>query len=270
VDAAHAEHEGARASRPFSRAVRKTRRDALTSQSPPDGPQPPGGPAILTTVEWHDGCDGAVAKEKAMRTTIAALLAAVTTTFIAASARAEAPAPETSQTHQAVQPKTMSLSIEPSTFVPIGSLSDSTGTQFGAMLGFEGRLSDSVTLVAHGGYLSGLSVTHTIDNISVNTSISAAPVIAGVRFYPGGQASHGLYLSGEAGGFVLASSLSMAASRLPAVDTSDTSVKLGSMLGVGGRDGIVDVRLGLATLDVSQPDKSTAFFVNVGLAFLRF
>jgi len=119
------------------------------------------------------------------RSTTLALVAASllgTTTALAddappTPAGGEEPRPVPSQE----APHTYRLLAEPVVTVPLGAFAQVTGPGVGALIGGDYRLSDAWRLTARAGYVQGSETSIPVAGLSLKSSVSYAPVLAGAR-----------------------------------------------------------------------------------------
>lgn len=163
-------------------------------------------------------------------------------------------------------PSPWSIDVAPALAMPMGNLGSATGPAIGGVGGGSLALRDSWDLVGHVGYLQGTTTSTTVAGVSVSSSVSFTPVLAGLRYYLTDPGWPRLYAQGEAGIVVAGASVSVSEGSTAASGFSSSS-HAGSALSLGMQLDMLDVRAGLFTADLSHADSSTSVLMSAGLRF---
>lgn len=188
-----------------------------------------------------------------------------------ASAKAEDEAKDAApqhdpETEDAEAPSPWSFDIAPAAAVPLGSLMTVTGPALGGVAGGGYALSEDTDFTAHVGYLSGSSMPIQVDGITLSSSLTFIPMLAGVRYRFGDYGFMRPFLQAE-GGVVLANANVTASAASAAASSSASAANAGTQFSIGLEHSIVELHLGFLTADVGHPDTSSSLLMVAGLHF---
>jgi hypothetical protein len=161
------------------------------------------------------------------------------------------------------------LDVAPALAMPTGPLANLTGPAIGGLLGGSYPLSDNWEFVGHAGYLGGSDATTQAATISITSSVSYAPTLAGARYYFSGPSLFRFYAMGEAGLVFVSSSASVSGDGLSS-SSSGSATNAGGALSLGMLADILDVRVGLFSADASHMGTSTSALLAIGFRFASF
>jgi len=174
----------------------------------------------------------------------------------AAPGDANAPAPKPS----------VVLDAAPAVALPYGDLVNATGPALGGMFGLSYSLDDRWDFVAQGGYLAGATASYQLAGVTASSSLSYAPMLAGVRYYFSGPAFVRLFALAESG-VVVVNGSSSASSGVGSSMTSGVSPYIGGSASIGMQFDILELRAGLLTADIGHPGTSTSGLLSLGFRF---
>jgi len=204
-----------------------------------------------------------IARISTLALTVSALLCATTARADGEpqkEAPPEAPAPGESA------PPVLRLYGEPIVAVPMGALASVTGPGVGALLAANYRLSDTWQLTGRAGYVAGSTTGIQVSGITVQSSLSYAPVLAGAKLYLAGSDVVRLYAAGEGGLLFVTNTASVDAEGVSAA-ASGTSTHVCGALSAGLELDVLDVSVGLLAADVAHTDTTTAGLFSLGFRF---
>jgi hypothetical protein len=163
-------------------------------------------------------------------------------------------------------PSRTRIDAEPGFALPLGDLARTTGPALGGLVGGSYVLDSRWDLVGHLGYLAGTSITAIqVAGVSVGSSLSYAPVLAGARYYLLDPGAVRLYLMAEAGALVVVESETGTGG-----DSSASSVYLGGAASAGMQLDVLDLRAGVLTADLGHAGTSTSALMTLGFRFASF
>lgn len=147
------------------------------------------------------------------------------------------------------------LGIDLEAALPVSNFGDAAGPGFGALLRYEFTIVTRANVTARAGVVYHLSKNPAP---GFSSTIIEIPLLAGLKV----AVSPALYVAGELGVFVNHASVST-----PFGDASDTNSKLGMTLGAGYRLAALDLRVGLAMIDLGHAGDSLELTGGVGYNF---
>lgn len=155
-------------------------------------------------------------------------------------------------------------------FLPISELGDLTGPLIGALVKVEYPLTPALELTGRVGYLHGL----TKENGLAKSSWSDIPIWVGARYFFGGH-REGAYVAGETGLNYLTFKMESPAQNLgfitiPAMDVSDSEMKLGLNAAIGYKVNDLDFRFQAAILSIGDFSDMMTLGLTVGYTFAKF
>jgi opacity protein-like surface antigen len=167
------------------------------------------------------------------------------------------PPPRDEPTPEAKGPETMRLAADFALVLPVGDWSDFSGIGLGALLRFEARVADNVSITARLGYIGHL------ENDGFSTS--EIPIL-----FPGVKVHFGdVYLGLEAGLLSLGVAVDFD-DEFGSFSGSDSEMKLGLTFGLGYVIDKVDLRLQLFAPSVEDFSDLLGIMFNVGYTFVTF
>ncbi len=167
------------------------------------------------------------------------------------------PPPRDEPAPEPAGPETMRLAADLALVLPLGDWSDATGIGLGALLRFEARVADMVSITARLGYIGHLEKN--------GLSTSELPILfPGIKVHLGDA-----YLGLEAGLVSLGVAVNID-SEFGSFSGSDSEMKLGLTLGFGYVIDKVDLRLQLFAPSVEDFSDLLGIMFNVGYTFVTF
>ena len=163
------------------------------------------------------------------------------------------------------RPSRAHVDAEPAVALPVGDLAQVTGPALGGFVGGSYALDDRWEIVGRAGYLWGASTNLQVAGLSMGSSLSYAPVLAGARYYLLDPGAVRLYLAAEAGAVLVVASESGTGG-----DSSGSSLYFGGAASVGMQVDLLDLRAGLLTADVGHAGTSTSALMTLGFRFGAF
>jgi hypothetical protein len=157
------------------------------------------------------------------------------------------------------------VDAEPGVALPLGDLALATGPALGGFVGGSYALDDRWEVVGRAGYLWGASTKMQVAGVSIGSSLSYAPVLAGARYYLLDPGAVRLYLAAEAGAVLV-----VASENGTGGDGSGSSLYLGGAASVGMQVDLLDLRAGLLTADLGHAGTSTSALMTLGFRFAAF
>jgi len=154
------------------------------------------------------------------------------------------------------------VDAEPGVALPLGDLATVTGPALGGFIGGSYALDERWEIVGRAGYMWGASTKMQVAGVSMGSSLSYAPVLAGARYYLLDPGAVRLYLAAEAGTVLVVSSESG-----PGGDGSGSSFYVGGAASVGLQVDLLDLRAGLLTADLGHAGTSTSALMTLGFRF---
>ncbi|HEX8796608.1 MAG TPA: hypothetical protein VF765_36910 [Polyangiaceae bacterium] len=162
-------------------------------------------------------------------------------------------------------PPRVHIDAEPGVALPLGDLAHVTGPAIGGLVGGGYTLGDRWELVGRTGYLWGTSTRLQVPGVSVGSSLSYAPVLAGVRYWVLDAGTIRPYAMAEAGAFLV-----IAGTTGSGGDTSGSSLYAGGAASLGLLVDVLDLRVGLLTADLGHAGTSTSALATLGFRFAAF
>lgn len=154
------------------------------------------------------------------------------------------------------------LDAQPGVALPLGDLSRATGPAIGGFVGGGYTLDDRWEIGARAGYLWGASTKLQVADVSVGTSLSYMPVLAGARYYLLDPGALRLYVAAETGAIVAVASASGSGG-----DRSGSSFNVGGAASLGVQIDVLDLKAGLLTADLGHAGTSTSTLMTLGFRF---